>query len=301
MSDQLPMKPKKSSKGEHNNRGTGPRGPDGRFVKSPSKQRRAMIIDSDAESDAPSMDIDSPKTPEPPIDTTIKKSTFGRGRPKLIRDRATSNTANKPMPGSSTGPLTITTSNMADTEIDCAIEDANSAEQEIFIPDENGKVLTDNNTKLLAENLENSELELASNLSSSTEIEPEEKVPVRRSKRLAKTNPIIRYNNPICHDYRKHRKQTELGNHTGSTKSQTGGGEQQPVNRSQNKVLTLRPNNNRDKQNCEELSTVHQTLDQWRNNNRHNRKQESPLAEISANSRRRGNVEDRRTLINFRN
>ena len=222
----------------YNNRGTGPRGPDGRFVKSPSKQRRAMIIDSDAESEAPSMDIDSPKTPEPPTDTTTKKSTFGRGRPKLIRDRASPNTANTPMPGSSTGLLTIISSNMTDTEIDRVIEDANSAEQEIFIRDENGKVLSNNNTKVLAENLENSELELASNLSSSTEIETEEKEPVRRSKRLTKTNPIIRYINPICHDYRKHRKQTELGNHTGSTKSQTGEGEQQPVNRPQNKILT---------------------------------------------------------------
>ena len=143
------------------------------------------------------MDIDSPKTPEPPIDTTIKKSTFGRGRPKLIRDRASPNRANTPMPRSSTGPLTITTSNMTDTDLDRAIEDANNAEQEIFIRDENGKVLTDNNTKSLAENLENSELELASNLCSSTEIETEEKEPVRRSKRLTKTNPIIRNNNPF--------------------------------------------------------------------------------------------------------
>ena len=76
---------------------------------------------------------------------------------------------------------------------------------------------------------------------------------------------------------------------------------EQTVNRSQNKILTLRPNNNRDKQNSQERSTVHHKLDQWRNNNRHIRKQESPLAEISANSRRRGNVEDRRTLTNFRN
>ena len=180
---------------------------------------------------------------------------------------------------------------MTDTEINRAIEDANCAQQEIFIRDENGKVLTDYNTNSLAENLENSDLELASNLSSSTEIDTEEKEPVRRSKRLTKTNPIIRYNNPICHDYRKHRKQTELGNHTGSTNCQTGGGERQPVNRSQNKVSMLRPDNHCDKQKCKERSTVHQTLDQWRNNNRHNSKQEPPLADTSANNRRRGNVE----------
>ena len=189
---------------ENTNRGIGPRGPDGRFVKSPSKHQRAMIIDSNTESETPLMEIDSPKTPELSIDTTIKKGTLGRGRPKLIRDRASPNTTNTPTPGNNIDPLTITTSNMTDREINRAIEDAYSAEQEIFIRDENGKVLTGNSTKLLAENLENSELELASNLSSSTEIETEEKEPVRRSKRLTKTNPIIRYNNPICHDYRKH-------------------------------------------------------------------------------------------------
>ena len=131
---------------ENTNRGIGPRGPDGRFVKSPSKHQRAMIIDSDTESETPPMEIDSPKTPELSIDTTIKKSTLRRGRPKLIRDRASPNTANTPMPGNNLGPLTITTSNMTDTEIDRAIEDANSAEQEIFIRDENGKVLTDKST-----------------------------------------------------------------------------------------------------------------------------------------------------------
>ena len=66
-------------KQENTNRGIGPRGPDGRFVKSPSKHQRAMIIDSDNESETPPLDIDSPKTPELPIDTTIKKSTLGRG------------------------------------------------------------------------------------------------------------------------------------------------------------------------------------------------------------------------------
>ena len=102
---------------ENTNRGIGPRGPDGRFVKSPSKHQRAMIIDSDTESETPPMEIDSPKTPELSIDTTIKKSTLGRGRPKLIRDRASPNTANTPMPGNNIGPLTITTSNMTDTEL----------------------------------------------------------------------------------------------------------------------------------------------------------------------------------------
>ena len=77
-------------------------------------------------------------------------------------------------------------------------------------------------------NFENSELNLASNLSCSTELEAdiqheEEKI-VRRSKRLTKTNPIIRYNNPICHDYRRHRRKVELGSDAGSN----GFGDEQP-------------------------------------------------------------------------
>ena len=59
-------------------------------------------------------------------------------------------------------------------------------------------------------------------LSSSTEIDTEEKDPIRRSKRLIETNPIIRYENPIYHDYRKHHKKTEFGNHTESTNCSTG-------------------------------------------------------------------------------
>ena len=92
---------------------------------------------------------------------------------------------------------------MTETEIHQAIQDAKTAEQERFIRDENGKVPINCNTNL-KDNLETSDLELASNLSSSTEIEAdrktEEEKSVRRSKRLTKTNPIVRYNNPICHD-----------------------------------------------------------------------------------------------------
>ena len=71
---------------------------------------------------------------------------------------------------------------MTDTEVDRAIEDAKSADQEVFIRDDNGKVFTDNKTQLrpFEEILGNSELDLASNLSSSTEIEIEENEPIRR-------------------------------------------------------------------------------------------------------------------------
>ena len=72
---------------------------------------------------------------------------------------------NIPIPGSSMCPLTITTTNMTDTEVNCAIEDAKCADQELLL---NGKVFSYNKTTLNAleeDNWENSELDLASNLS----------------------------------------------------------------------------------------------------------------------------------------
>ena len=41
---------------EQNNRGIGQRGPDGRFIRSPSKEKRTMVIESDTESETPLMD-----------------------------------------------------------------------------------------------------------------------------------------------------------------------------------------------------------------------------------------------------
>ena len=188
---------------------------------------------------------------------------------------------------------------MKDTEVDRAIEDTKQADQENLIRDENGKVFTDNNTNsyTLKDNFENSDLELASNLSSSTDFDTEEKEPVRRSKRLTKTNPIIRYNNPVCHGYRKHRKKTEFGNNTESTNCTTGGERRRSLDRSKTNIQTLRPILNRNGQTCQERSTVLHTPDQWRNNH-HNRKHNTPIGQTSTNCRV-GNVEDRRT--EFRN
>ena len=76
---------------EQNNSGIGLRGPDGGIIRSPSKPKRATMIESDSESQTPSMDTESPKSPEPRDITTLKKSTFGRGRPKLFRDRTSPN------------------------------------------------------------------------------------------------------------------------------------------------------------------------------------------------------------------
>ena len=57
------------------------------------------------------------------------------------------------------GSLTINTGHMTETKIRPAIQDAITAEQELFIRDENGKVPINSNTNL-EDNLETSELEL---------------------------------------------------------------------------------------------------------------------------------------------
>ena len=171
----------------------------------------------------------------------------------------------------------------------------------IFIRDENGKVFTDNNnnSNTLEDNLENSDLNLSSNLSSSTEIDTEEKEPIHRSKRLTKTNQIVRYNTAVCHDYRKQRRKTELGGHTKSSRSSTGEEIRQPLDRSKNRIQTLQPVANRYRSNCPERSIVDQKLDQWRTD-RHNRKQNAPIGRSPANSGG-GNVEDRRTHLDSKN
>ena len=116
---------------------------------------------------------------------------------------------------------------MTDAEIDRVIEDARRANTELHLKDKNGKVIQNNYQSPKGgeeDNVENSyteqdtsELELLNNLSSSTEIEQETKEHnLRRSKRLTKTNPIIRLNNPVPSDYRKYRQKTEWpGKHAG--------------------------------------------------------------------------------------
>ena len=81
-------------------------------------------------------------------------------------------------------PMTIVAENMTSEAVDRAIEDARKADTEIHIKDTNGKVFqntlkTRKRGKEEEEELgkldENSELELSSNLRSSTEIEQETK------------------------------------------------------------------------------------------------------------------------------
>ena len=197
---------------EPNNRGIGPRGPDCRFTKSP---RTFNLHDLDSESED--------TEPESPVTVTPKTTgTLGRGRPlKLAKNLLSpvSNGGSAPTVQSQTtfGPMTIVTENMKTEAVDRAIEDARETNTEIHLKDSNGKA-SHNNIKSPKrgeeeeDELENSELELLSNLSSSTEIEQETKEHnLRRSKRLTKTNPIIRLNNPVRSDYRKYRQKAQPG------------------------------------------------------------------------------------------
>ena len=278
-----------------NNRGTGSRGPDGRFTRYPSKPKRTYVMESDDEPETPPPETSSPTTLDQSDNATVKKSTFGRGKPlKLIRDRQNSSSHQRSPGGTrNTGPLPITAANMTDTEIDRAIEDARQANDEIFIKDDNGKVfknLTSVPKTGEENNFENSELDLTSNLSSSSELEAdikhEEEKTVRKSKRLTKTNPIIRYNSPICHDYRSHRRKTELGSNT----ELNGHGDEQPqlIHTTDNKS-TSRTNTDRDNHESEGRSPVHKQMDHWRDY-RHIENRQNPIDRPTANSER-GNVE----------
>ena len=128
-----------------------------------------------------------------------KSGSFGSFIGKPIQNRQKSGS-----PAGSTdslGPLTAITDNMTDTDVDRVIKDAREADRELYIKDSNGKVVQNfENTTYGGEEdnkknskAEISKLELISNLSSSTEIEQETKNQnLRRSKRLSKTNPIVR-------------------------------------------------------------------------------------------------------------
>ena len=252
-----------------------------------------MDSESEPEAEAPQKETESPKTPDPSGNATLKRSTFGRGKPKISGDRPSqgspSETPGKiPALDDNMGPLTINTGHMTETENRQAIQDAKTAEQELFIRDENGRVPINSNTNP-KDNLETSDLELASNLSSSTEIEAdiitEEEKSVRRSKRLTKTNPIVRYNNPVCHVYRKHRKRAELGQHTGSTKCATGEWKQHTaIIQQPDKVQTLRQHTNCDSIKSQERSTVHQYTDLWRSDRQKINNQHLPIGRTSTNS-----------------
>ena len=84
---------------------------------------------------------------------------------------------------------------MTDTEIDRAIDDARQMNEELFISDDNGEVFK-NLTSFLntgeENNFENSELDLASNLSSSTELEADIKHEVETRRERLKSALYVR-------------------------------------------------------------------------------------------------------------
>ena len=201
-------KPNNTFDQEPTNRGTGPRGPDGRLGK---KQSKANTTPGKSQSEE---DLDT--SPEPP--TTKRTGTIGRGRPRMTRDRtasASSDNTSGQQNNPGMGTLTINTDQMSDSDKDQTKRDSTQSGQEIQIRDSSGKVTIFNNNK--RENkLDLSELELASNLSSGTEIHREkdieqlENANLRRSKRLTKPNPIVRLNNSVNQsDYRRHSKTTQ--------------------------------------------------------------------------------------------
>ena len=70
----------------NNNRGTAPRGPDSRFTRIPSKPKKMYVIESDNEPETSPTETSSPTTLDQSDNATVKKSTFGRGKPlKLMR------------------------------------------------------------------------------------------------------------------------------------------------------------------------------------------------------------------------
>ena len=142
-------------------------------------------------------DLDT--SPEPP--TTKRTSTIGRGRPRITRESTSPDNTPGQQNNTGTGTLTIITDKMSEFDIDQTIKDSTQSGQEIQIRDNSGKVTFYNNKEKTENKLDTSELELVSNLSSSTEIENDleqlENTNLRRSKRLTKTNPIVSINNPV--------------------------------------------------------------------------------------------------------
>ena len=212
----LISKPNITFEQEPTNRGTGPRGPDGRFARKQDKSKHSPEKSPSEE------DLDT--SPEPP--TTKRTSTIGRGRPRTTRESTSPENTPGQQNNTGTGMLTINTNQMSEFDIDQTIKDSTQSGQEIQIRDDSGKVTFYNNEK--TENkLDTSELELVSNLSSSTEIENDleqlENTNLRRSKRLTRTNPIVRLNNPVNQsDYRKHGKTTQPATTTGMPRGDAG-------------------------------------------------------------------------------
>ena len=172
---------------------------------------------------------------------------------------------------------------MTDTEIDRAIDDVRQANKELFIRDETGGVfknLTSFPDTEEENSFEISDLDQASNMSSSTQLEADTKYEETKivcgSKRLTKTILIVRYNNPICHDYRKHRRKAELG----SNKVRDI---QPQLTQTADNNQTSRTYIHRDNHTMEDRLSVHKAMDIWRNY-RHTEASQNPIGQTAANS-----------------
>ena len=254
------------------------------------------MIESDIEPETSPVETNSPSPLDQSDNATVKRTTYGRGKPlKLIRDRQNSSPHQSPPGGSNnTGPLTITAANMTDTEIDRAIEDARQANDELFIRDDNGKVfeeLTSFPKTGEENNFENSELDLASNLNSSTVLEADikhgEEKTIRRSKKPTKPTPLLN----IIIQY-----VMITGNTVERLNSEVPNQMEPQLNRTTDNRLTSRANNHRDNHKSEDRLSVHKQLDHWRNY-RHTVEEQYPIGRTTANGER-GNEENTDNLYN---
>ena len=95
-----------------------------------------------------------------------------------------------------------------------------------------------------------------------------------------KTNSIIRYSNPVCQDYRKHRRKAELGSDTGSNKHEN---KQPQLTETADNNQTSGTETYRDKHMCEDRLSVHKMTDHWRNR-RHTGTTQNLISQTTANS-----------------
>ena len=113
---------------------------------------------------------------------------------------------------------------------------------------------------------------------------------LKRGKRT--TLKIVRYNNLICHDYRRYRRKAKLGCNTGSN----GNGDEQPQLIHTMGNESSRANIHRDNHESEVGSPLHKQTDHWRNH-RHTKSRQNPIGQTTAKSER-GNVENIDNLHN---
>ena len=212
----LISKPLKNSFQEKSKRGKGPRRPDGTFGTMPA------IAETIKEPETPREEIQKEKTPDRSDTEEIlspndiksspdwghKSPGMGRSRRALIRNRprnpfrsepgCSKNSINRPN-FLSRGELvdTITKENDKDGSMNLS-----KILENLDIP--GGREIESEINNEPDNNIDNS----SENKHDSNEIETRvEGIPERRSKRLTKTNPIIRLNNPIITSYRNRDKQ----------------------------------------------------------------------------------------------